>query len=820
MNWNKKKLSLEDGLSFDILDTVDQYTSAIAFCFSDPAAAGSKEKITELAHCLEAKHVAVLAFETPIVFRHQSGEEGCVSPDPEDVFIMQSIMKALVKMYEKYRSWFLCYAEGYLAELIYADIIERREKLFALKYCLVKEDPHEDPDFRNDYSSRTYSFRLFQEDGFYEKWLYPSFSRVDYISEDLQPKDICACFCDALRPAKKKAWEIMIHSGYEGELLWDNSYVRKAFCVNDSETPDWIDILLSMTLDFEGCGHAACLLHFEMKNTGRNIYERTVNLVRDVFHDRSWIWPKRLFWLVIAAEKGFTSARTVLFNEYLNLKDMDCLLPCLLDEISCGHSYAAVFAGLAAESGYICYEGWDTGICRADHGKSISAERDAFPEGFLDDVFYNKHPFGVNSFTDMDLAWFFYKQAASMGDPEGWYRLGRIAEYRERRPDEAVYYYRKAAEDSFLPALIKVAEYLERLPDDREEKEELRFLYDEIADIEEIRPVLMKMAQYKEKNGLTDEAMAAYEMAINCNGDPIKAEEGWAYCIWNDRMHRVIIPDEDEVSDEKDIYLGLGRLLMENPSMWNQSQWTPAECFREAAGELEDLADEWEKGANREKLSARVSVSTNEAYAMYYLGLCKLKGYERSNSMRQIANYFRIADCFGIAEARQYRQFFDEAEDYLTEVKRLSPDGEATAQMRQKEAEYRLQLLVMMGLPDRVREAYQETGFRCMTGDCGFYSSEEQKDELYEEIAEEISLMEHRHDASVYLVLATDGVPVNVSLFYVSSCIDEWPFERDQLASSEPYTYVFGARFGKEYVCTEIGPIGISVTDGYMERVW
>ena len=126
----------------------------------------------------------------------------------------------------------------------------------------------------------------------------------------------------------------------------------------------------------------------------------------------------------------------------------------------------------------------------------------------------------------------------------------------------------------------------------------------------------------------------------------------------------------------------------------------------------------------------------------------------------------------------------------------------------------------MMGLPEFVKKAYLENGFRCILGDCGIYTAEEPEDELYQDITNKISQMEDGHDSSVYLALAADGIPVNVSLFYVSSYVSDWDFERDQLISFEPYVYVFGTGAFADAVCTEVGPIGISICEEYLERIW
>ena len=790
MIWNKKQLLLEDGMSFDVLDTVDQDTSAIAFYFTDSAFEQSRERITDLAHCLAEKHVAVMAFQTPAVFSQQAGKA-----EPEDISFMKEIVKALSAFYKKYRSWFLFYAEGYPVEIIYADLTHRgryssrweSDTLDALKYCLVRDKPQEEIEPMHDYRHRMYGGWLCQEKGmvYYER--YPAFDRVSFVSENLPTEAISTYFFDALRPAKKNAWDLILENGIDNADCWDFSYERRFFGDEGDEKPEAIDLLISMAADFEGCGIAAATLHSLLTDIGLDEYETSVNMVQDIFPDRLRIWPKNLFWLALAADCGYTPARTALFNEHLNLREMESLLPGFLEEISGGHSYAAILAGLAAESGAIHHKG----------------------------EVYFQPPCDE----DVDLAWSFYKQAASMGDPEGWYRLGRLAEYSKHLPDDAFVFYRKAADDNFLPALIKVTEYLEKLSEDCEEKGELLFLYDEIAKIEKIRPLLMRMAFCNERAGKLEESAEAYEMAIGCD-DPFLAEQDWMYEVWNDRVHGVILPEDEDAEDEKEAYFNLGRLLMENPSIRRISDWTPAECFREAAEEIVDRMEAWREDEEAESVYTGISASTDAAKAIYYYGLCQLKGEIRSKGMTQTAICFKAAASFGVEEAVPYAAFFDEAEAFLQEALKQFPEGDAPEEMRRREAGYRLQLLNMMGLPEFVKKAYLENGFRCILGDCGIYMAEEPEDEWYQEITKQISRMEYGHDASVYLALAADGIPVNVSLFYVSSYVSDWAFERDQLISFEPYVYVFGTGLYADAVCTEVGPIGISIREECLERIW
>ena len=133
------------------------------------------------------------------------------------------------------------------------------------------------------------------------------------------------------------------------------------------------------------------------------------------------------------------------------------------------------------------------------------------------------------------------------------------------------------------------------------------------------------------------------------------------YEVWNDRVHGVILPEDEDAEDEKEAYFNLGRLLMENPSIRRISDWTPAECFREAAEEIVDRMEAWQEGDEEESVYTGISASTDAARAIYYYGLCQLKGEIRSKGMRQTAICFKAAASFGVEEAVPYAAFFDEA---------------------------------------------------------------------------------------------------------------------------------------------------------------
>lgn len=92
-------------------------------------------------------------------------------------------------------------------------------------------------------------------------------------------------------------------------------------------------------------------------------------------------------------------------------------------------------------------------------------------------------------------------------------------------------------------------------------------------------------------------------------------------------------------------------------------------------------------------------------------------------------------------------------------------------------------------------------------------------------ILKEIALMEHMHSATVYFVHISGGITygmytVRVSLFYVSSEISEWEWDREQLMNREPFVYAFDLRSSEEDYCADIGPVGFSIEDGQMRRLW
>ena len=204
--------------------------------------------------------------------------------------------------------------------------------------------------------------------------------------------------------------------------------------------------------------------------------------------------------------------------------------------------------------------------------------------------------------------------------------------------------------------------------------------------------------------------------------------------------------------------------------------------------------------------------------AMYDLGICRMHGTGCEQKPASAIACLRLAESLGNEKAGEELSFWKEAQQFLEEAQ----DHEADESMRRKEAMYRLQMLTHMGLSETALEAFSKNGTICFAydDDCGV-SFPDPEEERTREIQDEIKTLEHMHNATAYLVQMTAPLWVtHVSVCYVSACTDEWKFDRKQILDLSPYVYAFDMQYDSKDYCADIGPIGISVHQGGMERTW
>lgn len=838
MIWHKSTLSLPDGTTLQIRDNRNDLTAGILFCLPDlsvdPKADAADGTVAKLAKALKSAHIAVVTIDWPEDY------DG-ITPSGEDCAArVHEILDVLRADYRDLAPWFLCYASGRFGKAVFAALGEYAPA--AMAYCLsdtglcdlVQELAPYEYRIRIDAYDLAWEFRCFG--------MVREFSEASWLSE--MTDFIRSCFLHS----KKRSFDLIL-----------SSYPDITHGGEELTVGEGIDLIRSLAL--EGSGRAAAMLDITYQSiagvnaeAGQELDENDIlclslmdSAADAIRADWNPAWPPYLFWVAAAADAGEWDARAKLAESLMydlipELKEI--VIRSLIREADEGHSYAAILLGVLAESGVLGKDG------------SLTADIEL---------------------PDIDTAISWYRRAAELEDPEGYYRLGRMIEYGEKLvmqrkteilnaasasdtvrtlaeiavvapdkgttsdltestgadlPCEAPWsLYSKAADAGFFLAQIRMAYHLETLPEEERDLSDLEFLYTEILEEEDVWWCQVRLAHCREMMGDTDGAAEAYEELLETFDYDEDLEESWSYLgLGSDRYFWVVKPTPEEGTkllpfsfvSEHSIALRLGKILLENPDA--SRNYTAEECFRMAGeavvkqlGESEDVPP-----------SSLVTSDPEEREALYQYGLCLLKGWQCDPDAKNGLRYLQIAALSGKEEAKPYAAFKEEADSFLAEAERTAEAKKntlgASEELRRKEAVFRLRLLTLMGLPDETVSRFEKDRTLSLVSD--LYEdtrafTPEGEDDHEKEIFKEIALMEHIHDATVYLVQVTEDLfTTHVSLFYVSHDIEEWAWDRDQLMRCEPFVYAFDLREDEDDICADIGPIRIEITDGWMTRTW
>lgn len=830
MIWQNISLTLPDGTTMTCRDTVTRLTTGIVFYFENPSSDSDTKKIQEMAELFSRKFLAIVRIEWPeSLIREDSLSEKKLSPDQaisDDVFsgcpvnkknaaLVQSMIETLKEYYHRFKPWYLCYADGYVARLVYSCF--REYGAVALAYSLVNTGWDEKIKDTGTYCYNMIMINLDRViDCDYEGILYP---RADGVWDFI---------LSAFTKAKKQFWKDWFD-------VLNNNYFE-----NNEPSSKQHEMMLNLAMD--GCPEAAFSLYEFYKNLKKSgempsgeeqhFLEMLDSAAAILASEWQQVWPTELFWAVAAARFGHTGARVILWgylaSTALTPEQRDTLIRNLEMESEAGYSYASILLGLRFEPFYQSLVG------KPDPAKAAA----------------------------------FYKRAAEQADPEGDYRSGRIIEYGFKvgkkladidsydlssgfsdpcsilTETDPMFYYKKAADAGYLPAMIRLVSFLETVSENERDLSHIESLYDEITSIDRIGWCYARLGLCREALGDVEGAAVAYEDALYYNPDEVDESvvKNWSYTDGIDWFYDSILPNDDILMTgypyfpraEKPlnslINLRLGILLMSDSEL--SSYTTTVQCFENI---VEDVLYEYEK---KQDVSISVTADPVISEALYYYGLCCLKGNQCSRNIKKGWICMEISALSGNEKAAEYDSFRREAEQFLKEAEKSSikqkhggvdssgSDTEpfARAAMRRREAAFRLRWLSMMGLPESIVTDFQKERI--------LYVAESDYDELrpfpdddpddYQKlILKEISRMERMHKATVYLVNISHGFgAVYISLFYVSYDVSEWEWDREQLMNFEPFVYAFDVDLMNENYLPEIGRIGITIEDENIIRDW
>ncbi len=362
--------------------------------------------------------------------------------------------------------------------------------------------------------------------------------------------------------------------------------------------------------------------------------------------------------------------------------------------------------------------------------------------------------------------WDYYNKAAEYGQDEALFRLGK-RHYSDDRPEEAVRYFRQAADRNHPEASLYFA-YCSEEGIGVPKEPELSLKYYPQASLE------FPYADYR------------LGAAAENSGDFRRAAEH--YLDYLD----YITPEDEWCTDFEtgEVWLGLGRCLRTLPAKERPYRApSPLDCF----GNVCDLHSSRE--AERE--------------AWFQIGSMHLFGIETPADPEM--------GCSLLADAAEKGS--EKAAELLKKVqfwKQAPGETSADADARKREALLRLEILEGKGMDPSVRAAFAENtvpGFAA--DDCyGFASFEA---ENYPEIQRAAENLERRGFTVYFIhVSLTLSYGSLVSLFYVSDSTAEWPAERWDLLNGTPVAAV--ANLTEDYM--EIGSISYIIDDNLMERLY
>ena len=835
MIWRNNTLSLPDGTALICRDTVTGLTNGIIFCFEDPSSDPDSPKISEMAERFSRRFIALVRVGWP---ESLPAAEGTVNA--ENTAFVQTMLETLKEHYSRFDPWFLCYADGFPAQLIFTCFKEYGPAF--LDYSLIGTGWDE----------------IIKETSAFSRSVIASALSSTWQFDH----------CGMIYPYEDGAWDFLQNAFFGlKKRVWRNRFDE---AVNGSP---WADYSSSeqteelTALALEGCPEACIELQYSYKyvaeeSAGELTWEELSLL--EMYDSAAAVlaaewpeaWPPNKFWMAAAARFGHPGARMALADDLTGsslLPELrEILIRNLEMESDAGFSYASVLLGLLAEPGLPVFRD------RQNPAKAAS----------------------------------FYRRAAELGDPEGNYRLGKLIEYGpavqeilakelsagdpsvacadcsdlfadllENDPmllNDPMLFYEKAADAGYLPAMIRLVCHLETVPENERDLSRIESLYDEITSAEEIGWCLARLGLCREALGDTRGAAEAYECALYNSpiGNDSLCEE-WSYSFGIDRFYSSLMPENEILLtaypyfpaarplSEQFVNLRLGRLLMDDPDL--SSDTAPAECFGQAVKKiLKDYekyraaspdavhsgADTAFPGASR----SDENTSSSEAdfivtdpeirEALYQYGLCCLKGIQCEPDMKKGFLCMELAALSGDERAAGYASFLKEAVQFRKACSDTQPFADKA--MRLREAYFRLRLLSIMGLSENIVTDFAEKGILYAADEDldgpGPFPGDEPGD--YEKlILREIDRMERMHSATVYFINISGGLTygmytVRVSLFYVSREISEWEWDREQLMNREPFVYAFDLRSFQDDYCADIGPVGFSIEDGQMRRLW
>ncbi|MBE5996750.1 MAG: sel1 repeat family protein [Lachnospiraceae bacterium] len=833
MTWQNNSLSLPDGTAMVCRDTVTKLTNGIIFCFEAPSSDPDSSKIPEIAARFSRRFIALVRVGWP-----ESLPAGDGTVNAENTAFVQSMLETLKEHYHRFEPWFLCYAEGFAAQLIFACFKEYGPAV--LDYSLIGTGWDEIIREMNAFPCTVIASTL------KNTWQFNHYG--------------------VIYPYADGAWDFLQNAFFSlKKRVWTNKFNEAV------DSPPWADysplermeVLTALAL--EGCPEACIELqrsyqYIAEESDGELSWEEDSLLEMYDFAaaalaaDWPEEWPPNLFWKAAAARFGHPGARMALADDLTGsslLPELrEILIRNLETESEAGFSYASVLLGLLAEPGFPVFPD------RQDPAEAAA----------------------------------FYMHAAELGDPEGNYRLGKLIEYGPAvqeivakelyawdpsgsgadpsdplaessdpfaessdpladssdhfadssdlfaglSENDPMPFYEKAAGAGYVPAMVRLVCHLETVPENERDLSRIESLYDEITSTEEIGWCLARLGLCREACGDMGGAVEAYECVLY--NSPIENDslcDDWSYSFGIDRFYGSVMPENEilltaypyypaeKSLSEQFVSLRLGRLLMDDPDL--SSDTSPTECFEQV---VEGILNDYEKYRAASSDAAFIVTDPDVREILYQYGLCCMKGIQCKPDTKKGFLCMELAALSGEERAAEYASFLKEAVQFRKSCSETQPFADKA--MRAREAYFRLRLLSIMGLSEDIFTDFKEKGI--------LYAADEDLsapvpfpgDEPgdYEKlILKEIALMEHMHSATVYFVHISGGITygmytVRVSLFYVSSEISEWEWDREQLMNREPFVYAFDLRSSEEDYCAEIGPVGFSIEDGQMRRLW
>ena len=783
---------MPDHTELTIRETTDERTSGIVF--------GLRDALCQEAHGIMGKMAELLAcHHLAMVLPDFSGAE---MPD-ESRF--RTIMEKLREYYRSYSPGFCCYAEGRFGNLVTSCLDEggNFEKP-PLLYCLLvfpysKDKEAEAAGFSCDNEREDETVRTVQGVAEVDNYAlifrfglasfvrtFPFASEVERDSVEMTDRNETAdsfredrsfqaasFFIRHFEQAEKRTWEIVSDADHYND---DAAVLAHVLCTitlkGCPEAPLRIKDLAD-EIERDICREGVPEKAKRDMEEERDLIHRTADIIREKWKSS---WPDRCFWEAVAADSGHPGSRRRLFDHLVsdfNEQEREKVLASLREEAQEGHSYASIFLGVLAEM---------------------------------------KEP------GDPEMALSFYREAAGYADPEGDYRIGRLLEYRLNQTERAIFFYRKASDAGYLPAMVRMTSHLEKKQSGSEDRIELIALYEEIAYQFNLFFAWKRLGELQEEDADFYGAAEAYRMPQECERGIEREEKNWSYGVGTDR-YGIFPADYDfQDTDACEMAVRLGKLLMKDPDLlWDVSA---LDVFREAAEYVlgVTLNDKEEIEDCIAAVRRQGDTSADAGEAVFYAGLCSLKGIGCKQHAGKAFACFRLAGELGYAGDTNYVDFLNESEEFLRSVQK-KPSGKE----RRQEALYRLKLLTLMGMDERIYQRFEQEGVISFISDEGEIDIPDPDDERDGLILKEIRRMEQLHHATAYLVsLSYVMTTVDVSMFYVSSEASEWQFDRDQLSDMSPFVYAFNIdpMDDETSIDAEIGPIGIAVSDSGMERFW